>query len=247
MNEKIRLALSGYGKVGQLVLKAAVADPEVNVVAVIEKKDHPLVGSRQGGVPVTADPSKIRKAQVLIEFSTPDAVMEHLYFAAQFLVPMLIATTGLNDEQKTEIKKKASQVPIVLTSNVTLGMNVLFVLIPKMAKVLFGAGWTGAIVEIHREGKKDAPSGTALIIAEKISKATGKEIPISSIFSVRAGNIVGIHEIMLIGPSGEMLEIIHRVQSREDFALAAISLAKMMPGLDAGLYDISDLIVKELA
>lgn len=244
MSEKIRLVLSGYGKVGQLVLKAAVADPEVNVVAVIEKKDHPLVGSRQGGVLVTADPSEIRKAQVLVEFSTPDAVMEHVFWVRENGVAMLVATTGLNNEQKAELKEAAKKIPIVLTSNVTLGMNILFVLIPKMAKVLFGAGWTGAIVEIHREGKKDAPSGTALTLTEGIFDSTGKKIPA---ISIRAGNIVGIHEITLIGPSGEMLEIIHRVQSREDFALAAISLAKMMPGLNAGLYDISDLIVKELA
>jgi len=242
----IKVAISGYGKVGQYVYKAAVADPEVEVATIIEKRGHFSVGLPPGepNIKVTDDPKEIRKAQVLIEFSTPDAVMEHLDYAAEAQVPMLIATTGLNLEQKAEIRKRALRIAIVIASNVTLGMNVLFVLIPRMAKVLFGAGWTGAITETHREGKKDAPSGTALTIVWGIREVTGKEIPA---FSIRAGNVAGTHRIELMGPSGEMIEITHRVQSREDFALAAISLAKMMPKLPPGFYEGSDLIVKELA
>ena len=239
----IKLILSGYGKVGQYVLRAAVVDPEVKIVAVIEKRDHPLIDTLQEDVRVTSTLREIDKAQVLIEFSTPAAVMEHLEYAANFNVPMLIATTGLNKEQKAELRRRASQIAIILASNVTLGMNSLFVLVPKMAKVLFGAGWTGAVTETHREGKKDAPSGTALTIVEGIRESAGKEIPA---FSIRAGNVVGVHRIELIGPSGETIEITHRVPSREDFALAAISLAKMMPGLPAGFYDVPDLIIKEL-
>lgn len=243
MTEKIKLALSGYGKVGQEAAKSAVTDSEIELMAVIEKKGHPLVDSLREGVWVTDNPEAIDRADVLIEFSTPAAVIEHLDYVVKFQVPMLIATTGLDEEQKAEVRKRASRIAIVLASNVTLGMNTLFVLVPKMAKVLFGAGWTGAITETHRGGKKDAPSGTALTIVEGIREATGKEIPA---FSIRAGNVVGIHRIELMGPSGEMIEITHRVQSREDFALAAISLAKMMPKLPPGFYGGSDLIVKEL-
>jgi len=239
----VRLALSGYGKVGQHVVAAAKADPEVKLVAIIERKDHPLVGSIQEGVTFTADASEIRKVDVLIEFSTPAAVMEHLGYAARHGVPVLIATTGLTPEQRAVVEKAAEKAPVLLTSNVTLGMNVLFALLPQMAKTLFEAGWTGAITETHRAGKKDAPSGTALRLQEGVHQATGKEIPA---FSIRAGNVVGVHRIDLIGPSGETIEITHRVQSREDFAMASVALAKKLVGLPPALYDGQDLITREL-
>lgn len=235
----VRVALSGYGKVGQHVVAAAKADPQVELVAVIEHKDHPMVGSVQEGVPFSADLREIAKADVLIEFSMPAAVMEHLEHAARDGVPVLIATTGLTAEQKEEVKKAAERIPVLQTSNVTLGMNVLFAVLPQMAKTLLEAGWTGAITETHRAGKKDAPSGTALRLQDGIRQATGKEVPA---FSIRAGNVVGVHRIDLVGRSGETIEITHRVQSREDFAMAAIALGKRLVGMAPGLYDGRDLV-----
>ena len=243
MKEEIKVVLSGYGKVGPHVLRAAVKDPEVQVVKVIEKQDHPLVDTKQEGVWLSQDLKWIEGIQVLIEFSTPAAVMEHSAIAAKFKVPMLIATTGLTNDQKSELQQRASEIPIVLASNVTLGMNILFTLIPKIAEVLYGAGWTSRIIEAHREGKKDAPSGSAQTLGQGILEKTGQE-PVY--FSIRAGDVVGEHRVIFYSQGGETLEIIHRVQSRDDFGLAAIALAKMIPKLEPGFYSGADLIVREL-
>ena len=102
-----KLVSSGYGKVGIHVLDAGVNDPSVDVLAVIEKKGHPLVGTEQKGVRVVDDIDSVGEADVIIEFSTPEDVMEHIYWAKANGVAMLIATTGLNDEQKAELKEAA--------------------------------------------------------------------------------------------------------------------------------------------
>lgn len=237
------IAISGFGKVGSHVLEAALKDSEIEVQAIIEKKGYPLVGKQEKGVRVVDDVDLIGEADVIIEFSTPEAVMEHVFWAKENEVAMLIATTGLNSAQVAELKKAAREIPILLTSNVTLGMNVLFNLLPKLAKVLIPAGWVYSITEIHRRLKKDKPSGTALTAERRIKEATGRGA--EEIHSIRAGNVVGVHEFKFFGPSGESIEIVHRVPSREDFAIAAISLAKLLDGMPAGFYDVSDLITKD--
>lgn len=238
------IAISGLGKVGNFVLDAALSDPNIEVQAIVEKKGHPLVGGQEKGVKIVADVDDVGEVNVIIEFSTPEAVSGHVFWARENRVAMLVATTGLNDQQKAELKEAAKEIPVLLTSNVTLGMNTLFFYLPKIAKPLLRAGWVYDIEELHRKGKKDAPSGTALTAGRRIEEATGQKP--ESFYSVRAGQLVGIHKFRFIGPSGERIEITHEVPSREDFAMAAISLAKLLDGMPPGFYDVEDLIRKDL-
>jgi len=239
------IAISGYGKVGRHVLEAALNEPEIGIRAIVEKKGHPLVGSLEKGITVFDDIDSVGEVNVIVEFSTPEAVSEHISWAKKNKVAMLVATTGLNSEQRKELKETAKEIPILLASNVTLGMNTLFFYLPKIAKPLVGAGWVYDIEELHRKGKKDAPSGTALTAGQRIEEATGQGP--ESFYSVRAGTLVGTHKFRLIGPSGEMIEITHTVPSREDFARAAISLAKLLDKMTPGrLYGVEDLIRKDL-
>lgn len=242
MGKKIKLVISGYGKVGYYVLDAALNDPNIEVEAIIEKSGHPLVRKLEKGVIVFDDIDFVGKADVLVEFSTPQAVAEHISWAERNKVAMLVATTALNEELITELKSAAKKIPVLQTSNVTLGMNVLFVYLPKIAEPLLDSGWVYDIEELHRKNKKDAPSGTALTMGRKIQEATGKSP--ESYYSVRAGQLVGIHKFRFIGPSGESIEITHEVPSREDFAISAISLAGILAVMPPGFYSVEDLILR---
>ncbi len=246
IDKTVVVVISGYGKVGAYLLDAALNDPDVDVQAIVEKKGHPLVGTNQKDVSVIDDIDLAGEAGVLIEFSTPDAVAEHVFWAKKNQVAMLVATTGLSDGQKATLKEAASEIPVLLASNVTLGMNILFNEVPKIAKILLPAGWMVDITETHRKAKVDKPSGTAKTLAEGIKLVTGQEVGEENIHSIRAGNVVGIHEIKFFGPSGEKLYLIHEVPSREDFALAAINLAKMLSDLSPGFYSATDLVLQKL-
>jgi len=239
------IAISGFGKVGSRVLRAALKDPDIKVQAIIEKNGYHLVGRQKKGVMVVDDVDSIGEVDVIIEFSTPEAVMEHVFWAKENKVAMLVTATDLNNAQISELKKAAKEIPILLTSNVTLGTNILFDLLPKIAKMLIPVGWTYNITEIHRKIKKNRPSGTVLIAEGKIKEAINQKA--EGIYSIRARNVAGIHKFKFFGPFGESIEIVHRLPSRkrkEDFALTTITLAKLLDGMPAGFYDMSGLISK---
>ncbi len=228
MGNKIKLAISGgAGRMGTAIWNLALADSDFEVAVVLERLVHPLMSS---------DASQIEKADVLIEFTAPEATIDHLNYALKYQKPMVIGTTGLNEEQIKLIKEASEEIPILFSPNMSIGINVLFSIIPGLAKKL--SGWDIEIVEVHRKAKKDAPSGTAKKFAQLISQVTGKEIPAHSL---RVGDVAGDHTITFAG-EGERIEISHRAQSPILFAKGALILTKKLIKMPPGLYEPVDFL-----
>jgi len=248
-----KIIISGCnGHMGRVVEALCNADPEVQVVAGFD-----ILGNADHAFPVFTSPAPFNgDADAVIDFSSPAALNGLLDFAKSRKIPLVLATTGYTPEQVAQIGAAATQVPIFRSANMSLGINVLLELVKKAANVL-GDSYDIEIVEHHHRRKVDAPSGTALMIADAAASACGhdseyvferhsvrqprakKEIGISA---VRGGTIVGEHEIIFAGHD-EVMEIKHTALSRDIFASGAIEAAKFMSSVTApGLYDMSHLI-----
>lgn len=174
---------------------------------------------------------------VVIDFSTADATEMVCQVCAAQGRPLVLGTTGHTTAQKDFVRASAEKVPIVFAANFSLGVNVLFALARKTAALL-GDKFEIAIVEAHHRTKKDAPSGTGKRLAEILEETRGASVPIHSI---RAGDIVGDHEVIFAG-RGERLELTHRASSRETFAHGALQAARWVIGKPAGLYSMEDVL-----
>ena len=248
-----KIIISGCnGHMGRVVEALCSADPDVQVVAGFD-----ILGNTDHAFPVYTSPALFQgEADAVIDFSSPAALNGLLDFAKSRKIPLVLATTGYTPEQVAQIGAAAMEVPIFRSANVSLGINVLLELVKKAASVL-GDSYDIEIVERHHRRKVDAPSGTALMIADAAASACGheteyvyernsvrrprdkKEIGISA---VRGGTIVGEHEIIFAGHD-EVMEIKHTALSREIFAQGAVEAAKFMSGITApGLYDMSQLV-----
>ena len=249
----LKIIISGCnGHMGRVVESLCAADPQVEVVAGFD-----VLGSNDGEFPVYSSPAQFTgKADAVIDFSSPAALNGLLDFAQATGTPLVLATTGYTPEQVAQIGAAAQKVPIFRSANMSLGINVLLELVKKAASVL-GDSYDIEIVERHHRRKVDAPSGTALMIADAAAQSCGheteyvferhsvrqprdkKEIGISA---VRGGTIVGEHEIIFAGHD-EVMEIRHTALSREIFAQGAVEAAKFISGVTApGLYDMSMLV-----
>lgn len=247
-----KIIISGCcGKMGQVVEAICAADGEVTVVAGFD------VSSEPKAYPVYSSPDNFSgEADAVIDFSNPAALDGLLSFCTRRGIPLVLATTGFSPEQLEQIKEAAKSVAIFRSANMSLGINVLLELVKKAAAVL-GDSYDIEIVEKHHNRKVDAPSGTALMIADAAASALNfepeyvyerhsvrqsrdkKEIGISA---VRGGTIVGVHEIMFAGRD-EIIEIKHTAMSREIFANGAVKAAKFLTGhRTPGLYDMSMLV-----
>ena len=249
----VKIIISGCnGHMGRVVAELCAADPQVEVAAGFD-----IMGSADGAFPVYSSPAQFQgKADAVIDFSSPAALEGLLDFARRTGTPLILATTGYSPEQVAQIGQAALEVPIFRSGNMSLGINVLLELVKKAASVL-GDSYDIEILERHHRRKVDAPSGTALMIADAAAQSCGheteyvferhsvrhprekKEIGISSI---RGGTIVGEHEIIFAGHD-EIIEIRHTALSREIFAQGAVEAAKFMAGVEKpGLYDMSQLV-----
>ena len=179
----------------------------------------------------------INSCDVAVDFSQADAVDEICRSALQHRKSLVIGTTGHSQQQRKKIEETGHSVPIVLASNFSVGVNVLFWLTRKAAELL-GPDFDPEIVETHHKMKKDAPSGTAKTLAEILKTARNSEIPIQSI---REGDVVGEHSVIFSGP-GERLELTHRATSRQIFARGALRAAKWIIGRPPGLYSMQDVL-----
>jgi 4-hydroxy-tetrahydrodipicolinate reductase len=240
------------GKMGKMIISRVIADPEVKFSGAVEAKGNPCVGSDSSGITITDDFEKaIKTADVAIDFTSPDATINHVELAAKNKKAMVIGTTGLTPGAVEKIKSAAGVIPVVFSPNMSVGVNLLFKLVEEVAGVL--ADYDVEIVEAHHNQKKDAPSGTAAKLADIIAKklelplvygrqgivgARKKEI---GIHAVRAGDIVGEHTVLFAGP-GERVELIHRAHSRETFAAGAVRAAKWLNGKKPGLYTMRDVL-----
>ena len=248
----VRIAITGAcGKMGRVIAGLIAQREDCEVCGGID-----IAGEQYGDFPVVKKVFDLpEKPDVIIDFSHPSALEDLLSYCKMKNVPAVIATTGYDEEQMEKIKLAAQQIPLFFTFNLSLGINLLADLAKRAAKVL-GGQFDVEIVEKHHNLKKDAPSGTAIMLAEAVSE----ELPRKSryvydrhsvrkprdkeeigIHSVRGGTIVGEHEIIFAGHD-EVITLSHSAQSKEVFAVGSVNAAMFLIGKPAGLYDMSDLL-----
>lgn len=222
----MRIAINGAcGRMGQAVAKAA-AEAGVEVAALIDVVK--AAGVARG---------LSKKVDAMIDFSTPDASLERLAECVKTKTPAVICTTGFSDAQKAQIAAASKKIPVLFSSNMSVGINLLFKRVPEIARTL-GEGYDIDIVETHHRFKKDAPSGTAKTLAERIETATGRK---PNVHAVRSGDVVGEHRI-IFGTLGDSIEITHRASTRDIFARGSIDAAKWLSKAKPGLYTMLDVI-----
>ena len=249
----IRLIISGCnGYMGRVVTDIVSSDMDVEVVAGID-----LIDNGDKAFPVFTRPAECDvKADVLIDFSSPKALSGLLEYCIENQVPAIFCTTGYSDGQMEQIEAAGEKVAVMKSANMSLGINLILKLIQDAAKQLAPAGFDMEIVEKHHNLKVDAPSGTALALADSLNEALDQkyeyiydrsqerkrrekyEIGISA---VRGGNIVGEHEVIFAGLD-EVIEIKHTAYSKGVFAKGAVQAAKFMAGKPAGFYNMQDVI-----
>jgi len=225
MNESpVRVLLIGAaGRMGKTVLDLAQSDREIEIAERCDLGD-------------SIQPA-MKNCDVAIDFSQANSIDEVCHAALQHAKPLVIGTTGHSHQQRKTIEETAHSVSIVLASNFSVGVNVLFWLTQKAAELL-GSDFNPEIVETHHKMKKDAPSGTAKTLAEILKGVRSSEIPIQSI---REGDVVGEHTVIFKGP-GESLELTHRAADRGVFARGALRAAKWIVDKRPGLYSMQDVL-----
>jgi 4-hydroxy-tetrahydrodipicolinate reductase len=234
----IKLGIAGVcGKMGRRIFELASADSMFDIALALERKGIPQIGRELGKLKISSTADGLFLVDVFIDFTTPEATEGHLDYIARYKKAAVIGTTGLNDAQMKKIQEIAQFVPVVFSPNMSVGVNVLFDILPELAKRL-GREYAVEIVEAHHGAKKDAPSGTAKKCSHVLAEVIGKEPPVHS---VRLGDIVGDHTIIFCGNS-ERIEIKHQAHSRDLFALGALKAAKWVNGKPAGLYSMQDVL-----
>lgn len=250
----IKVIISGCnGKMGQVVESICAADPQVQVVAGFD------VSQANRSYPVYVSPANFSgEADAVIDFSSPKALDGLLQFCTERKIPVVLATTGYSQEQLDQIEEASKLVPIFRSGNMSYGMNVVLELVKKAAQLL-GDQYDIEIVEQHHKRKVDAPSGTALMLADAAKEGLDyepeyvygradrrmarpkNEIGISS---VRGGTIVGVHNVIFAGHD-EVIEINHTALSREIFATGAVKAAKFLAGVSApGMYSMQQVVAE---
>jgi 4-hydroxy-tetrahydrodipicolinate reductase len=223
-NSPVRVMLIGAaGRMGKTVRELAQNDPEIQIAALCDLGDSIEVA--------------MKNCDVAIDFSQADSIDEICRSALQHGKSLVIGTTGHSQQQRKTIEETAHSVPIVVASNFSVGVNVLFWLTQKAAELL-GSNSNPEIVETHHKMKKDAPSGTAKTLAEILKAVRNSEIRIQSI---REGEVVGEHSVIFRGP-GERLELTHRAANRGIFAVGALRAAKWIVHKPPGLYSMQDVL-----
>jgi 4-hydroxy-tetrahydrodipicolinate reductase len=234
----IKLGIAGAsGRMGRRIFELASHDREFELSLALEKKGTPMIGKDLGKLKISSSPDGVFLIDVLVDFTTPEATESNLDYVAKYKKALVLGTTGLNDSQLKKVEDVSKIVPIVFSPNMSVGVNVLFAILPEIAKRL-GPDYNIEIIEAHHKAKKDAPSGTAKKFGQILAEATKKEIPIHAI---RLGDIVGDHTVIFCGNS-ERIEIKHQAHSRDLFAVGALKAAKWVFGKPAGLYSMLDVL-----
>jgi len=235
----IRLAVSGcQGRMGQRIAALAKADSQLQLSVLLEHKDHPKAKEAPHGIAISTSSDALKEADVLIDFTTPEATLLNLKACTQHGVKMVIGTTGLTPAQIGEIRQASTKIPIVYSSNMSVGVNILFRLANMLAEKAT-SDYTVTMTEAHHIHKKDAPSGTAKTLAEIIEKASGRKV--SDIQSIREGEIIGDHEVVFESPE-DTLTIKHHAKNRDIFAKGSLVAAKFLATKTKGLFSMQDVL-----
>ena len=220
----IKLVISGCrGRMGSRITALANQDKDIDVAGTFDLGDNPE--------------EIIRKGDVLVEFTTPEATLKNLEICLKHKKAIVIGTTAIDEKGTGRIKEAAKKIAVVFSPNMSVGVNVLFGLAKKTGSLL--SDYNISIREAHHKHKKDAPSGTAKRLVQIIKEASGKaDIPVES---VREGEIVGDHTVFFDGEY-ETLKLRHRAKSRDVFASGAICAAKFIAGKKKGLFSMQDVL-----
>jgi 4-hydroxy-tetrahydrodipicolinate reductase len=265
MGEKIRaIVIGAAGRMGARLIHIIRETSSLELHGATERPDHPSIGKDIGEVTglgeigvVLKGELKVDGGDVIINFSNPQASLESLAVAKEKGLAAVIGSTGFTPDQMTRIKELSQSIRCVLSPNMSVGVNVMFKIVQDLARVL-GPEYDIEILEAHHRLKKDAPSGTAVKLGELIATAIGRDFGRVVVYGrkgmvgerskeeigmqvIRAGDIVGEHTV-LFGGIGERLEIIHRAQSRDNFARGAIRAALWVVNQPNGLYDMQDVL-----
>lgn len=227
------LVCGATGRLGKAVIAAIDnSDTATPVCGIATKSDF-----SRNNFPIYARFSDIKeKPDVIIDFSSPSALPFILAYATKNGVPAVLCTTGYSDKQEKSIVKASACVALLRANNTSIGVNAVLRAIKTLSKDL--NGFDAEITEIHRKGKKDAPSGTALTLATTIKEQTQDDVPI---YSIRAGNAAGEHSVYFFGKD-EAVILTHRALSANVFAEGAIKAAKFLADKKTGLYSMSDVL-----
>jgi 4-hydroxy-tetrahydrodipicolinate reductase len=255
------------GRMGKTLLRMVHEQQDMKVVGGTERKGSSAIGSDVGegaqlgalGVLVADDLGRAiegGEARLVIDFTSAAASLEHARICAERGVPLVVGSTGFSSDAKAELARSAQRIPVVMSPNMSVGVNLVIKMAAQLAQVL-GDSFDVEILETHHRMKKDAPSGTALRIAEEVATALGRKAsdlrlsregqigerprPEIGVQTLRGGDVVGDHTIFFLG-EGERVELTHRATSREQFARGALRAARWVVGRPPGLYDMQDVL-----
>lgn len=263
----LKIAVTGaVGRMGRILVEAIHAAEDLQLGAALERADCPLLGADAGevaavgrlGVPVVSDlQSVLDQFDILIDFSVPAATLEKLDFCATAGKALVIGTTGFDAAGLARISQAAERIPILMTPNMSVGVNLVFKLIEMAAKAL-GDTADIEIIEAHHRNKIDAPSGTAVRMGQILASATGRDLADVAVYGrqgiagvreratigfgvIRGGDIVGDHTVLFAAP-GERIEITHRAHTRSNFAEGALRAARYLATAKPGVYSMQDVL-----
>jgi 4-hydroxy-tetrahydrodipicolinate reductase len=261
----MNIAVAGAaGRMGKMLIEAIRQSGDLVLSGALEHPSCPILGKDAGeslglvcNVSITSDIAiALAKADVLIDFTRPEATLENMHYCAAKGIKLVIGTTGFSDADKQKIAAASAKTAIVFAPNMSIGVNATFKLLEIAAKIL--GDYDIEIIEAHHKHKVDAPSGTALKMGEVVAKALGRDLSKVGVFAregvtgerepssigfstIRGGDIVGDHTVMFAG-TGERIEITHRSNSRANYAQGSVRACQFLAAHSTGLFDMQDVL-----
>jgi 4-hydroxy-tetrahydrodipicolinate reductase len=261
MKTKLMVVGAG-GRMGKRIIALAIESGQFDISGAVEREGHPDIGKDAGliagvgSVDIKLTDTFPMAGEVVIDFSLAEAAGKTIDYCVENKAALVSGTTGLSSQQKEKFEAASKTIPIIYGTNMSVGMNVMFNIVGKVATML-GDEYDIEIIEQHHRFKKDAPSGSALTLAENICKETGRDIDKTLVHSregeslrqkgtigmhaVRAGDIIGVHSVMF-GTLGETVTLNHTANSRDTFVRGALKAAKWLVGKKLGLYSMADVL-----
>jgi len=266
MRTPLRVAIAGAsGRMGHMLIEAVTAADDVVLAGALDVAGSPSLGQdaaaflgKPSGVAITSGvKAGLANAQVLIDFTRPEGTLAHLAVCRELGVKAVIGTTGFSDAQKAQIAEHAKHIAIMMSPNMSVGVNVVLKLLDTAARAL-SQGYDIEVIEAHHRHKVDAPSGTALAMGEVVAKALGRDLKDCAVYgregvtgerdpstigfaTIRGGDIVGDHTVLFAG-TGERIEITHKSSSRATYAQGSLRAARFLVAKTSGLYGMNEVL-----